>query len=272
MRRDFADALRSSEVNIIRDYINLFDFMWNSSRFDNGFVSMSAWDVIDEIFTPDFFGDTSVSLSDFDFRYSFDFPEPDDGVDLDLLVILCEYVTNLLERSLASRRLYQGYNSAFQNELKLIDRIMDREGYRKAKKKGWTVFVPRDTAADAAAEVLPDPISWQQLAYGHHSLKGDVEGKKELLFKLGHELESRRQALRDVNARLEKRVFACLNRLDIRHDNRSEGANHNPALDHLSDADLESLYDAVYRMLLVAFLELDGEESYKRASAVAGVK
>ena len=66
--------------------------------------------------------------------------------------------------------------------------------------------------------------------------------------------------------------FSCLNRLDIRHDNRSEGANHNPELDHLSNADLESFYDDVYCVLLVAFLELDGEESYKRASAVAGVK
>lgn len=133
-------------------------------------------------------------------------------------------------------------------------------------------LLPGDIVADAAAEVLPDPISWQQLAYGHRSLKGDVEGKRELLLKLGYELESRRQELRDVNARLEKRVFACLNRLDIRHDNRSEGANHNPELDYLPDADLEPLYDAVYRMLLVAFLELDGEGSYKRVSAVAGVK
>lgn len=140
MCRDFADALESSEVNIIRDYINLFDFMWDSSRFDNGFMSMSARDVINEIFMPDFFGDTSVSLSDFDFRYGFDFPEPEDGVGLDLLAILCEYVTNLLGRSLASQRLYPGCIPAFRNELKLIGRIMDREGYCKAKKKGWTVY------------------------------------------------------------------------------------------------------------------------------------
>lgn len=272
MRRDFADALGSSDVNIVRDYINLFDFMWDPSRLDDGFVPVSAWDVIDGIFTPDFFGDTSVSLRDFDSRYDFDFPAPDDDVDLELLVSLCEYVTNLLERSIASQRLYSGFIPAFQSELKLVYRIMDREGYRKAKKRGWTIFVPRDIAADAAAEVLPDPISWQQLAYGHRTLKGDIEGKRALLLRLGHELESRRQALKTVNDRLEARVFACLNRLDIRHDNRSEGANHNSALDSLSDAELETLYDDVYRMLLVAFLELDGEESYKRVSAAAGTK
>lgn len=272
MRSDFADALESSDVKIIRDYINLFEFMWDRSHFDDGFVPMSAWDVIDGIFTPDFFGDTSVSLRDFDYRYGFDFPEPDDSVDLELLVFLCEYVTNLLERSIASQRLYSSFIPDFQSKLKLVDRIMDREGYRRASKKGWTIFVPRDVAADAAVEVLPDPISWQQLAYGHRSLRGDIEGKRALPLQPGHELEPRRQALKAVNPRLEARVFACLNRLDIRHDNRSEGANHNAALDCLSDAELEQLYDGVYRMLLVAFLELDGEDSFKRVSAAAGVK
>lgn len=61
--------------------------------------------------------------------------------------------------------------------------------------------------------------------------------------------------------------------MDIRHDNRTEGTKKcNPKLSRISLADLEVLYDDVYHMLLISFLELDGEESFKRASAVAGVK
>lgn len=62
MRRDFADALGSSEVNIVRDYINLFEFMWDPSLFGSGFMPMGAWDVIDGFFAPDFFGDISMGF------------------------------------------------------------------------------------------------------------------------------------------------------------------------------------------------------------------
>ena len=192
---------------------------------------------------------------------------------MDLLVSLCEFIANLLEKSLASQKLNSSFTSAFNDELVLIDRIMDRVDYRRTEKNGFTVFVPRDIAAEAAAEVLPEPIAWQQLAYGHRSLKGDIEGKKALLVQLGRELESKRNALREVNPLLENRVFACLNRLDIRHDNRTEGTKKsNPKLSHISLAELEALYDDVYHMLLISFLELDGEESFKRVSTVAGVK
>lgn len=207
-RRDFAEVLASSGVNIVRDYINLYEFMWGSCSLCDGFEYVSAWEVIDGIFTPEFFSDTSVSLRDFTWRYGFDFPQPGSEIDLDLLVNLCEFIANLLERSLASHKLHSSYISAFNDELVLIDRIMDWVDYRRTEKNGFTVFVPRDIVAEAAAEVLPEPIAWQQLAYGHRSLKGDIEGKKTLLVQLGHELESKRDALRAVNPLLENRVLS----------------------------------------------------------------
>lgn len=272
MRRDFADVLASSGFDCAQEYRNLYSFMWDT-HVDAGFSFESVWDVVNGVFSPELFGDTSVSLRDFDERYGFDFPDPEMEIDLDLLVMLCEYVTNLLERSISTGKLPVPWVYEFNAELALIGRVMDRAGYRGTNKNGLTVFVPRDLAADAAAEVLPDPISWQQLSYGHRSLKGDIEGKKALLFQLGHELEGRRADLKDVNPRLEKRVFACLNNLDIRHDNRSEGASgHNQRLDGKDVSELESFYDDVYHMLLIAFLELDGEDSFKRTASVAGVK
>lgn len=272
MRRDFADVLASSGFDCSQEYRNLYSFMWDANV-DTGFSFESVWDIVDDIFSPEFFGDTSVSLRDFDERYGFEFPEPEMVIELDILVALCEYIVNLLERSISTGKVPAFLTCEFNDEVLLIERIMDRAAYRRAEKNGLTIFVPRDLAADAAAEFLPDPISWQQLAYGHRSLKGDVEGKRALLLQLGHELEGRRSDLKAVNSRLEKRMFACLNRLDIRHDNRSEEAGgYNQSLNDMNDSEIESLYDDVYRMLLIAFLELDSEDSFKRTASVAGVK
>ena len=44
-RRDFAEVLASSGENIVRDYINLYEFMWGSYSLCDGFEYVSAWEV-----------------------------------------------------------------------------------------------------------------------------------------------------------------------------------------------------------------------------------
>lgn len=57
------------------------------------------------------------------------------------------------------------------------------------------------------------------------------------------------------------------------HGDGSEGASgRDPRPDGMDAPEPESPYGDAYRMLLIAFLELDGEEPFKRVASAAGVK
>lgn len=273
-RRDFADILAASGFDVRREYRNLYDFVHNKTIVSEiGNSCQSFWNLMDRVFSPDFFKDTSVSLEDFESRYGFIFPEFPSSVDLDQFLLLCEYVYNLLEKGCHCRELYdEGYRSAFRSQQELIRRVVDRAGCCGAVKNGFVVFVERDPLADEAATVLPDPISWQQMVYGHRSLKGNLEEKKKILQALGDYLEPRRKDLNDANKRLCNLAFACLNNLNIRHNNIEPGSsNFNAMFAALSNDEREDVYDEVYHILLLGVLELEYARDNERLKELAGM-
>ena len=82
-----------------------------------------------------------------------------------------------------------------------IIRVLDRIGYVFAEEQGLTIFVPRDNNAIVVAEseLIPDSLSYKVLEYNHHSLKGDIEAKREILVKLASVLESQDKKLNSIS-------------------------------------------------------------------------
>lgn len=260
MRRDFADILAASGFDVRREYRNLYDYLHNKAIVsETGYSCRPFWDLINSVFSPDFFGDTSVSLEDFETRYGFVFPEFPTGVDLDLFLLLCEYVYNLLEKGCRCRELVgKGYRSTFRRQQELIKRVIDRAGCCGLVKEGLVIFVERDPLAVETATVLPDPISWQQLMYGHRSLRGNLDEKRNTLLGLADYLEPRKGRPSAVNRQFSSLVFACLNNLNIRHNNLEIGSRHyNAEFAALSNAEREEVYDKVHRLLLLSVLEIE---------------
>lgn len=262
-RRSFAEILKGAGFDARREYINLYNFF-----FDDGVSSI--WSIINDHFSPDMFNDTSISLRDFDERYGFVFSDEPGEDALDGLMSLCEYEFNLMERSIRFPWAQSyGLFDIFVDECELISRIIENAGYEAVDSDGFTVFVERNAAADLVAQILPDPISWKQLAYGHRSLRGNLEGKKRILLELADWLEPRRSCLKQNNQGLESLVFCCLNNLNIRHNNLDAGRYFNPAFSSLDLREREELYDEVYQLLLIAVLEVDFSDRKEHLVSIA---
>lgn len=131
------------------------------------------------------------------------------------------------------------------------------------------IIIPKDAAVVAAAEIVKDALISPLLQYHHRLLKGDIERKKEILLKLGHDLEARRKVLKTCNDKLADSIFMMLNSMNIRHNNVEPGAKYIEAVAGMNKTELEEWYDELYQMTLIAFLEMDNVE---RMAKIEGLK
>ncbi|MCD8158515.1 MAG: hypothetical protein LUD77_06385, partial [Clostridiales bacterium] len=140
------------------------------------------------------------------------------------------------------------------------------------------VLVIEDKAeVTAVAEILEDKLSFEVIRYNHHSLNGNIKQKKDILLELGSELESKRKLLESFNKGLSSDIFYILNNLNLRHNNCAKGTNnYKEAVALMQEDMLESWYDELYKMILLAFLELDHQERKKKVDQlkqeIEGVK
>ena len=96
------------------------------------------------------------------------------------------------------------------------------------------------------------------MCYNHHSLKGDLEGKRQILEKLAHKLEPNEKELEKINLSLKKHLFGAFNNLNIRHNNlEAKDGDYNEKFAQLTDEKKEEMYDSLYKDCLIAFLELE---------------
>lgn len=267
MRKTFAEVLAAGEVDPAREYANLYALLFDKRRGDID-AAYSLWDIADAYFDMLGFGDTSISLSDFDARYHFEFnPSPADFA-LDDLLGLLEYGHNVLsrtaaalhrERSLRGRDvqivdLYTAKSLGEQVEVALrhMNRVVEAIGHRFVEdpvNRAFTKVVERDALATQVAEALPDGVAYQALSYRHRSYVGDLSQKADILRALGHELEPRRRELDAIDGPRSNDIFFGLNTLNIRHNNPE-------VHERWGDSELEALYDELYQLMLIAFAEL----------------
>ena len=110
----------------------------------------------------------------------------------------------------------------------------------------------------AVVEIVDSEIGNKVLRYNHYMLKGDLQTKKDILLAIGADLEPKRKQIQEIDKNLEDGIFYLLNNLNLRHNNKSKGdKNYRQAVAEMDNASLESWYDELYQMMLLAYLHLD---------------
>lgn len=266
MRKNFAQVLKETKVDIAKEYGRLYSIMFDeidwSERSGKAGDTKTTHQFIGEAFPHFYFRDTALSLEDFDEEHGFFFEQQPKDFSIDNLVDLCEYSYNLLMQYQAVSRSpfygrYDEINVSFIIEQ--IDKIIDKIGYVESNIDGFTVFVERSPAAIAVAGILPQEVSYKVTSYNHRSMRGNLEAKKNVLLTLSNLLEPQRKQLRSVWKSFEEDIFYAFNNLNLRHNNSDI-----KYVAKMSKADLEAWYDELYQMCLLAFLRLDHIERQKK--------
>ena len=120
------------------------------------------------------------------------------------------------------------------------------------------LITQKNAAVTAAAECVDEELAYQIVKYNHYTLKGDISKKKEIVLKLGSELEPKRGQL---NSKFGDNIFFMLNNLNIRHNNKiKKDKNYKEYVAKMKKNKLEEWYDELYQMMLLAMLELEQVE------------
>lgn len=129
------------------------------------------------------------------------------------------------------------------------------------------LLLEKNAAVTAAAEISSDETAYEIITYNHHTLKGDIKEKAKILSYLANGFEAQRGMINRINFDLANDIACLLNNLNIRHNNvdQSVRSYHSTVAD-MSSTELESWYDELYQMLLLARLEIDNIERKKKVS------
>lgn len=126
---------------------------------------------------------------------------------------------------------------------------------------GFVIYVEKSPAAISVAEneEIPKEISYKLISYNHHSMKGNLQEKKNIILKLAELLEAKRSELSIVDKDFSSDLFYLFNNLNLRHNNiePSIKGKFKQAIADMSSEKLEHWYDETYQMCLLAFLRLE---------------
>lgn len=262
-RKDFAQVLLDADVDIKREYDRLYSSFYIQKNQDSFGNVGTLNDFCGMTFINIPFRGTCLTLDDFDEFYGFHFEKVPSNFDIDYLIIFCEYTYNLI--------LYTNGETGFmfmspkQLYIQQVMKVIDIIGYMGTQKNGVTVFVPKSEAAIEVSKILPDNLSYKVIEYNHHSLKGDLEGKKTILLLLADKLEGSKEKLGQTNNTLKTNVFFAFNNLNLRHNNCDvESKHYKEYIANMDKQDLETWYDETYQLCLLALLELNNIERTKK--------
>lgn len=253
MRRNFAQVLKEGKIDLKNEYSKFYKIFYGKENRDD----ISIADMVSENFINYHFRGTCLTLEEFDETYGFNFVKEPQDFNEDYLISFMEYIYNFMVH-LSDNFLFFGMNTHIY--MHQFQKVVDMIGYMYASEKGITIFVPRDCNAIAVAEseLIPDSLSYKVLEYNHHSLKGDIDAKREILVKLASVLESQDKKLNSINQTFKSDLFQLLNSCNIRHNNKDESSKqYKKYIAEISDAELEHIYDEIYQMCLLAFMQLE---------------
>lgn len=115
------------------------------------------------------------------------------------------------------------------------------------------IVVPNDEVITIVADlILPDDekLALEVLGYSHYSNKDNLIEKRKILNSLANYLEPK------LKLQKNDEIGFVLNNYYIRHGNRQNKQN----IERLSDEDMNSLYDKLYRDILYYLLEQEHED------------
>lgn len=142
-----------------------------------------------------------------------------------------------------------------------IQILLDQMHYQKKvfAKEEKLILVPKNPAATSVAEISDEETAMAILMYNHHTLKGDLEAKRKILYSIAKEYEPLLSKPIDGFKEYFVKATNMLNNLDIRHNNK-EGKHKNNLVINLENDELEKWYDELYQLLLFCVLIKDNIE------------
>ncbi|MBQ9184080.1 MAG: hypothetical protein IJ143_09965 [Neisseriaceae bacterium] len=280
IRRTFAEILASANIDISEEYEKLYTLFYNSGNYDsrkNNYGTL--YQNVNKYFKyfPNNIRKNCLDLEEFDKKFEeFYFPEYHCD-DINIFIIFCEYLTNILKcqkdileniiKNKKQQKLRIDEEQYFCGNISIINNqityAIEQMCYMPIEKDNITFFIPKSPEAIAVAEsnIIPDSLTaYEILKYYHHSLKGNIEEKGQILDKLHKKiLEPQRKKLS-----IENDLFYLLNNLNIRHNNiTKDDKKYKQCIAKMSDEELEEWYDITYHMCLLAILELEYKDEYK---------
>lgn len=259
MRKNFAQTLKEGKVDIKKEYSNMYELFYGKQK-----DGKSMYDCISYNFLNIFFRGTCLTLDEFDEYHGFFFEEQPKDFDFDYLINFCEYVYNFI--------IYVDdyhFMDYFVRDfyIEQISRVIEAIGYVESQEDSFVIFVPKDNVAMevSKSELIPDSVSYKIISYNHHSMKSNLDAKKDTILKLADLLEPKRTQLKNMNKEFESDLFFLLNNCNIRHNNIEPNAsNYKKRIADLLEDELENWYDEIFQMCLLAFMQLDHQERKPR--------
>lgn len=265
VRKNFSQILKNAKIDLQKEYERLYDAFYNQKFFDTFNNNVTLRDCCSVNFLNYPFRGTCVSLDDFDETYKIYFEKIPHKFNLGYLILFCEYTYNLVVYLNSVNWGMQGIQAQQQIYCTQVNKVIDKIGYQFINDNGVIIFVPKSQDAISVAEIIDPKLSYKVIEYNHHTMQGNIEGKKAILLLLADKLEHDRDNLKSINKTMETNLFMLFNKMNLRHDNCSEGSSkYVEYVAHMSKRDLENWYDETYQLCLLAFLELDNIERNKK--------
>lgn len=188
---------------------------------------------------------------------------------IDNIIIALEYYENIFY--LTYKKVYGNSEYVFPNEYYLMIQntriLLDHLNYERKifEQEEKLILIPKKPESTAVAEISSEETALAILMYNHHSMKGNITGKRKLLYQISLEFETLlKQPHKNYNDFFEK-TNGLLNNLHIRHDNKTKEGNKNPVIE-IDDKELENWYDELYQLLLFCVLIHDNLERKNRVA------
>lgn len=185
-------------------------------------------------------------------------------------ILLIELIYNFwtLANNLVKKKIVKPFGNFYLLKTIMDDCLAQINHTIFINKKEERVYVVENKAeVTAVTETIDSKLILPIIKYNHHTLKGNLEEKRNILRLLGTDLEHKRKTLNGLNKSLTSTIFFILNNFNIRHDNVTSGSvNFYEPVSGFSNSKFESWYDDLYQLILYANILIDNQPRIKRAT------
>lgn len=266
-RSNIYEIMHSGEVSIREEYKRLQRlYTTEDLAIKDGFCSIAHLAEYSCKFFDLEFTNRAVSLSEIEKSFGYDFSVVPRELTIERVVAFCELLYNVC---IQLNKLYPD-DELDKEHLQLVRRnvndCMETLGFSLAECNKVFIYVEKNPASLAAAELTSTPLAYKVVEYNHYRLKGNLSAKQAILKLLADDIEDHntRKMIKSINGTLETQLYQLLNKF-ARHDH-----SQTPEISNMSDDELEAWYDDIYQMWLLAKLELDNLERKKRVKKLLG--
>lgn len=250
------------------EFRKIYDWLHKSEYPLADGTAISAYEELRRSFIkfPDALRGTFLTIEEMEEKLGYNFAEKyNSEIMIDDLVDLCEYVSTLLLGYANHAGRGWLYESNVINDNMIFDshvfKVMEKSGYTRPvvtldelSVRGLVpvYYIPIAPEVSAVLECveMAEDLQWRMLMYYHHSSRGDLYAKKNIIRDCADLLEPQKNKLAQIDEHFKKDLFCLFNNINIRHNNADLA---------IDDQEQEEWYDITYRMCLIAFLLLEHE-------------